>query len=118
MALQKEGLRIWDTALQREIHSKVFLTLLTADGPGMMHITGFVGYHSKHGCYLYCGLQGHCKPAGKHYFPVLLKPRNYDVEGCAHEDIDIRELSKPLREQYLMNLQYLVASPSQSQYHT
>jgi hypothetical protein len=95
VALQKEGLRIWDAALQHDIHSKIFLALLTADGPGMMHVTGFVGYHGKHGCHLYCGLQGRRKPAVKHYFPVLLKPRNYDVEGCTHEDIDIRELPKP-----------------------
>jgi hypothetical protein len=116
VALQKEGLRIWDAGLQRDIHSKIFLALLTADGPGMMHVTGFVGYHGKHGCRLYCGLQGRREPAGKHYFPALLKPTDYDVEGCAHEDIDIRELPRPSREQYLANLQYLIASPSQSQY--
>ena len=53
-ALQKEGLQIWDAALQREVLSKVFLALITTDGPGMMHITGLVGYHGKHGCRLYC----------------------------------------------------------------
>jgi len=111
-ALQKEGLRIWDAALQREIHSKVFLTLLMADGPGMMHVTRFVGYHGKHSCHLYCRLQGRREPAGKHYFPALLKPADYEVEGCAHEDIDIRELPKPLCEQYLVNLCYLIASPN------
>jgi Transposase family tnp2 len=118
VALQKEGLRIWDAALQREINSKIFLALLTADGPGMMHVTGFVGYHGKHGCRLYCGLQGRREPAGKHYYPALLKPRDYDVEGCAHEDLDIRHLPKPSHEQYLANLQYLVASPSQAQYRS
>jgi hypothetical protein len=82
----------------------------------MMHVTGFVGYHGKHGCRLYCGLQGRHEPAGKHYFPVLLKPADYEVDGCTHEDIDIRELPKPSREEYLANLQYLVALPSQSQY--
>jgi hypothetical protein len=102
--------------LERKIHSKVFLALLMADGPGMMHVTSFVGYHGKHGCRLYCGLQGHREPAGKHYFPALLKPTDYEVEGCAHEDIDIRELPKPSHEQYLANLHYLVASPSQAQY--
>ena len=81
-----------------------------------MHVTGFVGYHGKHGCRLYCGLQGRREPAGKHYFPALLKPADYEVEGCTHEDIDIRELPKPSREQYLANLQYLIASPSLSQY--
>jgi hypothetical protein len=80
----------------------------------MMHITRFMGYYGKHGCCLYCRLQGHHKLVGKHYFPALLKPRNYDVEGCVHKDINIQELPKPLQEQYLANLQYLVASPSQS----
>jgi hypothetical protein len=118
VAVQKEGLRIWDAALQREINSKIFLALLTADGPEMMHITGFMGYHGKHGCHLYCGLQGRHKPAEKHYYSALLKPRDYDVEGCAHKDLDIQHLPKPSHEQYLANLQYLVASPSQAQYHS
>ena len=43
VSLQKEGLWIWDGMLQRELKSKVFLALLTTDGPGMMHITGLVG---------------------------------------------------------------------------
>ncbi len=89
VSLQKEGLQIWDSALQCELKSKVFLTLLTMDGPGMMHITGLVGYHGKHGCHLYCGLPRHCEPQGKHYFPALLKPMDYDAEGCTHADIDI-----------------------------
>ena len=59
--IQKEGLRIWDSALQQELHSKVFLALLAADSPSMMHVTGFVGYHGKHGCRLYCSLPGQCK---------------------------------------------------------
>jgi hypothetical protein len=112
VALQKEGLRIWDAALQHDIHSKKFLALLMADGPSMMHVTRFVGYHGKHGCRLYCGLQGRHKPTGKHYFPALLRPADYDVEGCAHKDLDIRELPRPSHKQYLANLQYLVASPS------
>ena len=57
-ALQRETLAIWDSALQHTIHSRIFLALITADGPGMMHITGFVGYYSKHGYRLYCGHSG------------------------------------------------------------
>jgi len=48
--LQKEKLKIWDAALRHEVDSKVFLALLTADGLGMMHVTGLVGYHGKHSC--------------------------------------------------------------------
>ncbi|KAH9162709.1 hypothetical protein EDB89DRAFT_1860583, partial [Lactarius sanguifluus] len=76
------------------MRSKIFLALLTADGPGMMHVTGLVGYHSKHGCRLYCGLPGWCEPNGKHYFPALLKPNDYSIDGCAHADVDIRSLPR------------------------
>ena len=44
-AIKKENLHLWDSALQQEIQSKVFLALLTADRPGMIHIIGLVGYH-------------------------------------------------------------------------
>jgi len=63
--------------------------LMTADGPGMMHITGLVGYHGKHGCRLYYSMPGRCKVHEKQYFPALLKPTNYSIEGCTHNDIDI-----------------------------
>jgi hypothetical protein len=98
VSLQKEGLQIWDGTLKRELQSKVFLALLTADGPGMMHITGLVGYHGKHGCRLYCGLAGRHEEHGKHYFPAILKPTNYNVEGCAYDDIDIKNLPTPSHE--------------------
>ena len=114
--LQKEGLQIWDGTLERELRSKVFLALLTADGPGMMHITGFVGYHGKHGCYLYCGLAGCREEHGKHYFPAILKPTNYNVKGCVHDDIDIKNLLTPSCERYHQNLCYLLASSSETQY--
>jgi hypothetical protein len=98
VVLQKEGLQIWDAVLQCEVKSKVFLTLITADGPGMMHITGMVGYHGKHGCHLYCGIQGRHEHHGKHYFPALLRPDNYDVLDCMHEDIDVSNLPTPSHE--------------------
>lgn len=115
-ALQRETLAIWDSALQRTIHSRIFLALITADGPGMMHITGFVGYHGKHGCRLYCGHSGRRERQGKHYFPTLLKPRDYDVEGSSHPDVDIRYLREASCEQYNENLRILVASLNQAQY--
>jgi len=114
--LQKEGLQIWDGTLEHELRSKVFLVLLTADGPGMMHITSFVGYHGKHGCRLYCGLAGRYEEHGKHYFPAILKPTNYNVEGCTHDDINIKNLPTPSHERYHQNLHYLIASPSETQY--
>jgi hypothetical protein len=116
VALQKEGLQIWDAKLQRELRSKVFLTLITADGPGMMHITGFVGYHGKHGCRLYCGMKGRREEHGNHYFPALLKPEDYAVRDCDHPDIDVRKLPKASHNTYLQNLQTLVTSSSDRNY--
>lgn len=115
-AIQKEGLCIWDSALQQEIHSKVFLALLTADGPGMMHITGLVGYHGKHGCRLYCGLPGRREPQGKHYFPALLKPVDYDINGCLHEDVDFKDIPEASCDRYHHNLRHLVSSRNEAQY--
>ena len=116
VGLQKEGLRIWDAALQREVVSKVFVALITADGPGMMHITGLVGYHGKHGCRLYCGMQGRREHNGKHYFPALLKPLDYNVLDCAHDDIDVANLPIPSRERYYENLRIVITSPNDRQY--
>jgi hypothetical protein len=116
VALQKEGLRIWDAKLQHEMTSKIFLALITADGPGMMHITGCVGYHGKHGCRLYCGMKGRREEHGKHYFPALLKPEDYNVRGCDRPDINVRELPKPSHDQYIQNLRKLIASTSDTNY--
>jgi hypothetical protein len=90
---------------------------MTADGPGMMHITGFVGYYGKHGCQLYCGHSGQHEHKGNHYFPVLLKPQDYDVKGSSHPDINIRYIQEVSCKQYNENLRILVASLNQAQYH-
>ena len=116
VTLQREGLVVWDASIRRTLHSKVFLALMTADGPGMMHVTGLVGYHGKHGCRLYCGMPGRREVHGKQYFPALLKPNNYSVEGCMHNDIDIRNLPTPSCERYNNNLGYLLTSPNDCQY--
>ncbi len=90
--------------------------LLTADDPSMMHITGLVGYHGKHGCHLYCSLTGHQEEHRKHYFPALLKPENYSVEGCTHDDINIQVLPMPSSNRYHQNLLHLLVSPNETQY--
>jgi len=61
-------------------------------------------------------MQGCCEPAGKHYFPALLKPQGYNVEGCTHDDIDITHLPKPSHRKYIDNLCFLVALPNETQY--
>ncbi|KAF8508137.1 hypothetical protein JB92DRAFT_2619486, partial [Gautieria morchelliformis] len=54
----------------------------TADGPGSVHFTGLVGHHGAFPCRIFCGLKGRHKPGGSHYYPTLLKPFHYDMEGC------------------------------------
>ena len=85
-----------------------------------MHVTGFIGFHGKHSCRLYCGLAGRCEPHGngKTYFPTLLIPSKYHVDGCTHEDIDTRSLPEASCKQYKANLRYLVSSANESQYHS
>ncbi|KAG1727849.1 hypothetical protein EDD22DRAFT_789241, partial [Suillus occidentalis] len=50
------------------------------------------------------------------YYPVLLKPDNYTVVGCTHEDIDVRDLTGGTSALYVRNLHILMASPNQTQY--
>src|SRR5216683_6869518 len=84
----------------------------------MMHVMGLVGYHRKHGCHLYCRLAGQYEAYRKHYFPMLLKPTNYNIEGCMHDNVNIQNLPKPSHNHYNSNLQFLLTSPNETQYHT
>jgi hypothetical protein len=115
-ALQKEGIRVWDASSNRMFTSTPFLALATADGPGMVYLNGLVGYHGKNGCRLYCGVTGRHKPGGAHYYPVLLKPHNYDVEGCDHDDIDPYGIAACSSERYYENLRQLLSSNNITQY--
>jgi hypothetical protein len=115
-AIQREGLRIWD-ALQNTIFlSRPFFALGTADGPGMMYLNGLVGYHGKHGCRLYCSITGRHKPGGSHYYPALLKPNNYAVDGCDHPDISYAALPSCSQDIYFENLRHLMAAENETQH--
>ena len=118
--LQREGLPIWDASSDRLFLSKLFLGLNTADGPGMAYLNGLVGHHGKHGCRLYCTVPGRHKPNGPHYYPALLKPDNYVMQGCDHGDLSHFEFTSTSTSVssnwYLQNLQYLISSPNETQY--
>jgi hypothetical protein len=88
-ALQKEGLRLWDAALDRVFTSRPFIALGTADGPGMASINGCVGHHGKLACRLYCKMPGRRKPQGTHYYPARFIPNDYNQEGCSHPDVSV-----------------------------
>jgi hypothetical protein len=115
-ALQREGLRIWDASRGEVFVSKPFLALNTADSPGMTHLNGLVGHHGKYGCRLYCPIPGRHKPGGSHYYPALLKPDNYTVEGCDHGDISFTNIPSCSQINYVANLRHLMASPNETQY--
>ncbi|KAJ7686281.1 hypothetical protein B0H17DRAFT_892705, partial [Mycena rosella] len=53
-ALQREGLKVWDSIEKKVLDTNPFLALATADGPGMACLNGCVGHHGKRACRLYC----------------------------------------------------------------
>ena len=113
-ALQQEGLKIWDASQDATYSADIFFALGTADGPAMAHLNGLVGHNGKHGCHLYCPVVGRREPGGKHYYPAILKPLNYNVEGCCHDDISYASLPPSCsQETYIKNLRYLMALSSE-----
>ncbi|KAG2030702.1 hypothetical protein BDR03DRAFT_936586 [Suillus americanus] len=111
-----EGLRIWDASRNINFTSHPFLALPTADALGLVHFDGMVGHSGRNGCRVYCGLIGRRKPQRSHYFPVLLKPLNYTVRGCSHDDVDVFNLPATGSGSYPTNLRHLVSSPNQTQF--
>jgi hypothetical protein len=93
-----------------------FFSLGTADGPGMTYINGLVGHHGKNGCHLFCSLPGRRKEGKLHYYPALLKPINYSVEGSNHPDIKIKDLPSMSSEDYEQKLAFVVESSNETQY--
>ena len=68
-----------------------------------------------------CGLPGRHKPVhrrgdGAHYFPAMLRPHNYTVNGCDHPDIDVTRLPSASPEKYRDSLQSVVECTTQTQY--
>ncbi|KAL6301922.1 hypothetical protein BKA93DRAFT_861789 [Sparassis latifolia] len=84
MALQKDD--------EHTFRSNPFLAMVTADGPGMAHVNGLVGHHGAQGC--------------RHHKAALLKPVDYEVDGCDHDDVSWRTLTPLSLEQYAENLVY------------
>src|SRR6201996_313769 len=115
-ALQRDGLRIWDCQTGRIFTSRPFFFLGTADGPGLAALHGQVGHHGVFGCREYCGLRGRHKPGGPHYYPALRKPRNYDLPGCSHNDVDVFGLPSASRRLYISNLNRVIACETDAQF--
>jgi hypothetical protein len=88
----------------------------TADGPGSVHFTGLVGHHRAFPCRLFCGIKGRHKPGGSHYYPALLKPFDFDVPGCDHDDVDVCDITGPSAEDYKQKLKILMHSRGVTDY--
>ncbi|KAF9035571.1 hypothetical protein BJ165DRAFT_1355437, partial [Panaeolus papilionaceus] len=84
--LAKEGLTIWDSLTERLFRSHPFLHLVTADGPGLTCLNGLAGHSGAYSCQLYCTVKGRHHATGTHYYPAVLKPNDYNVHGCNHDD--------------------------------
>ena len=115
-ALMKEGLGIWDAAEDITFISHPFLHLGTADGPGMTYLNGLTGHSSAFGCRLYCAVKGRRKEGGNHYYPALLKPNNYDVAGCNHDDVDGSHLPSANIVEYEAALRKVLLSRTTAQH--
>lgn len=119
-ALMKEGFRVYDVNKDEVLAKKPFLAFATADGPGMCYLSGHVGHKGCLGCRLHCGMPGRYKPQAKTYYPATQIPRDYDVQGSNHPDIDLRAEPDPnapsLADQYLKNLTALLGAKNNTEY--
>lgn len=119
VALQRDGLQIWDASKEAVVTSHPFFALGTADGPGLTHLNGLVGHMGKNGCRMYCGVRGRRKPRDSHYYPALLKPSPpYNVEGSNHPDLNLEDPRTLMTsvEKYREHLRLLVSSRNETNY--
>lgn len=115
-ALQREGLRIWDSYHQRLQISRLFLFLVLADAVAMAYLSGSVGHHGRKGCRLLCGFIGRNKVQGSHYYPALLRPTGFENHRTSsHPDVDVNEIPVPNPEEYKRDLFYVISSRTENE---
>jgi hypothetical protein len=121
-ALQREnggrGMKIWDAERVEMILSRIVVVLALADAVGLPDLDGHVGHHGAHGCRIGCPMFGRHKPGSGHYFSVHLKPINFTVIACNHDDIDIRSLARPSKAEYQQALQKVITSRNKDEYES
>ncbi|KAF9486092.1 hypothetical protein BDN70DRAFT_846549 [Pholiota conissans] len=115
-ALMKQGYRVWNAYENVIFVDRPFGHLGTADGPGMTYLNGLTGHSGAYGCRIYCPVKGRRKTGGNHYYPALLKPVEYNVEGCDHDDVNGRHLQSSNRQEYLDALNKVLSSRTQGQH--
>ena len=115
-ALQKEGLYIWDGFNRARIRTAVFVLLVLMDAIAAADVSSAVDHHGKKGCRVFCGLAGRNKPGGPHYYPVLLRPLDFDNPTSDHADIDINNLPDAKPSTYQKELRNVMSSPTEAEY--
>ena len=120
-ALQNEGFAYYDAHLGRVIRdAALYLPLATADSPAMADLSGTVGHTGKHGCRLQCQMPGRHRANDGHYYPAMMKPNDYIMDGCDHDDVtfrDLRQFRDQITQRYEERLEYLCSSPNLTQYN-
>ncbi len=120
-ALQNEGFQYYDAYRNLIVrNSQIIVALNTADSIAMATWAGTVGHSGKHGCCLFCGFPGRRRPNDGHYYLVMLKPNNYTVAGCDHNDITFEQLhqfQQDIPNRYRSNLELLCSAPNPTQYN-
>ena len=121
--LQRDRLPVWDASTNTICYKTLFFVFGTADLPGMAALSGHVGHTGCVGCRCGCGQIGRHKQGSGIYFPACLRPDNYNVEGCMHDDIDLRaplhsgpSAQERAAAQYQRDLRYVLASVTQTEY--
>ena len=71
-ALQKEGLKIWDSYSHNFALSMLFIFLVLVDAVAMAKLTRLVGHHGRMGCHPLCSMEGRNKKGGSHFYPAML----------------------------------------------
>ena len=117
-ALQQEGLQVWDAVQDRLFTLRLFFFLGCGDGPGLTTLSNFVGHQGKCGCHMLCPLTGRHKPGRSQYYPVLLKPNNYNVPGSNHKDVNLHDIQTSTSADYVHHLRYIIESTSQAQFQS
>ncbi|TFK58648.1 hypothetical protein BDN72DRAFT_906543 [Pluteus cervinus] len=115
-ALSSEGLKIWDGDLKHEVVSRPFVYNAGFDTVAGPVVTGGVGHNGHEGWREFCGMCGRRKDDGTVYYPVALKPNNFNVPNSSHADVDLATLGYPDHHRYMEKLAILLASQTNADY--
>ncbi|KAF7761992.1 hypothetical protein Agabi119p4_9984 [Agaricus bisporus var. burnettii] len=110
-ALQREGLRVWDAALNSVVSKRPQIFLDTADAPGMASISGIIGYKGARGCRNYCTLKTRHTQGASHYYPILQKLDGNMPAGSDHPNINLHATNPYYSQtEYNLNVTQLLNS--------